>query len=383
MKPFRLVITGGGTGGHIMPGIAVVQAIRNRLPNMRVLWVGVKGRREEDIVPRYDIPLVTMRMHGLERSLSPGAFYRNAKTACQWISLQPILKARSILKEFAPDVILGTGGYVCAPVLIAGKTMGIRKWILEQNSVPGLTVKCLSKLADGIGIAYENTRGMLSANAPIILVGNPVSPTILTASREDGLKAFHLDPRLRTLLVIGGSLGSVALNRMVQELLQMGEKGLAYQGWQIIHSTGHKKFEAATRSTQNLPHYHPYPYLYSPELALAAADLVVCRGGAMTLAEVTARGVPAVIVPWPGAVRNHQFTNAVVLADAGAAILTEESRLSGSHISSQLNEFRMYPDRLKKLAENSLKLGRVDATDRIADLIMTTNSREELQPSKP
>jgi len=375
MKPFRLVVTGGGTGGHIMPGIAVIQTIRNRLPNMRVLWVGVKDRKEEDIVPRYDIPLVTMRMQGLERSLNPGALCRNAKTACHWISLQPILKARSILKEFAPDVILGTGGYVCAPVLIAGKTMGIRRWILEQNSVPGLAVRWLSKLADGIGIAYEGTRGMLSSSAPIVLVGNPVSPSILGATREEGLKAFHLDPGLKTLLVIGGSLGSVALNRMVQELIHMGQKGFAYKGWQIIHSTGQKKFDAATRSTQNSPNYHPHPYLYSPELALAAADLVVCRGGAMTLAEVTVRGIPAVVVPWPGAVRNHQFTNAVVLADAGAAILVEESKLSGSNISSKLNEFRLNPDRLKKMAEKSLHLGKADAADRIADLIMTTDLR--------
>ncbi|MBN1356056.1 undecaprenyldiphospho-muramoylpentapeptide beta-N-acetylglucosaminyltransferase [bacterium] len=370
MSSFRLVVTGGGTGGHIMPGIAVVEKVRKRVSNARILWVGVKGRREEDLVPRHDIPLVTMRMRGLERSLKPAAILRNARTACHWISLRPVIQARSVLKEFAPDMILGTGGYVCAPVIMAGKTMGIPRWILEQNSVPGLTVKWLARIVDGVGIAYESTRSMIKSPAPIVLVGNPVSESIITASRRAGCQKYNLDPGLKTLLVVGGSLGSMAMNRMVQEILCLGEEGSAYAGWQILHSTGQNKFDSATRLTRNKPRYYPYPFLYRADLALATADMVISRGGAMTLAEITARGVPAVIVPWPGAVRNHQYTNAQVLADAGAALLIPETQLTGIAVSSILNEYREHPQRLAQMAKNSREMGCSDAADKIADLIL-------------
>ncbi len=371
MDRLRLLVTGGGTGGHISPGIAVIEALRMRSQGMRVLWVGVRGRREEDIVPRSQIPLRTIRLSGLERSIKPTAILRNIGTAVNWITLLPILKARRIIQEFEPDFILGTGGYACAPVIIAARWLGVRCWLLEQNSVPGLTVRWLSRIVDGVGIAYENTRWMLPKNIRIETVGNPISRSVLSTTHEEGIDEFNLDPFLKTLLVIGGSLGSETLNRAVRELLEISSDGQAYAGWQILHSVGQHKYEHYMRNLRATPNYHPLPYIYRSDAALAAADLVLCRGGAMTLAEITARGVPSIIVPWPGAVRNHQYTNARTLADSGAAILYLDKEISGIKVASVLRELGDSPERLERMGKQSRLLGKPDAADRVANLILS------------
>ncbi len=370
MDTFRIVVTGGGTGGHITPGIAVVEKIRSRVSNVRVLWVGAEGRKEEDLVPRHDIPLVTMNLQGLQRSFSASALWRNSMLALRWLTLAPVLKARAILREFAPNVILGTGGYVCAPVLLAGSMMGIKTWVLEQNSVPGLTVRFLSRFVTGVGIAYEITRSYLPDSCSVRLVGNPVSEDFLTVSAEEGRRLYGLNPDLKTLLVIGGSLGSTALNKVIYDLLLSGDSGSAYSGWQILHSVGLNKFESIPENLKHIPNYHPHAFLYRPEAALAAADLVLCRAGAMTLAEVTVRGKAAVIVPWPKAVRNHQYTNAATLAAEQAAILLPESELTSAKLAILLNDFILHPDLLETMAQKSRQLGNPDAAEKITDLLL-------------
>ncbi len=374
MKQFRLIVTGGGTGGHITPGLAVIDALKARIPGLRILWVGVRGRREEDLVPRHNIPLQTMNLRGLERSFKPGAIIRNFTTGLSWAMMLPVLRARKIIQDFQPDCILGTGGYVCAPVMVAGKLMGIRTWILEQNSVPGLAVKVLSRLVDGVGIAFDVTRSMLPVSAPVEFVGNPVTRKVLEATREEGIREFNLNPRLKTLLVMGGSLGSTALNNAVLELLKRSSDGLAYEGWQIIHSVGLNKFNTFMGNCPDSPRYSPLNFIYETHAALAGADLILCRAGAMTLAEITARGLPGIVVPWPGAVRNHQYTNAQALSVKEAAILIPETELSGAKLAGILRDFREFPGRLEKMANASRSLSRPDAAETIADLILAGKS---------
>ncbi len=329
MKSFRLLVAGGGTGGHITPGIAVVEAVRKRIQRLKVLWVGVHGRREEDMVPRFDIPLTTLRLRGLERSMRPRALYRNIGTSMKWMTLRPVCQAHSILKDFEPDFVLGTGGYVCAPVMVAARILRVRSWILEQNSVPGLTVRLLARWVDGVGVAYEISRDLLPASACVELIGNPVLDTILTADRHSGIREFGLSPERKTLLVVGGSLGSEALNSTIRDLMSLDKNNTILSNWQILHAVGQNKYPDFIKQIPLSPHYFPVPFIYNAPAALAAADLVMCRAGAMTLAEITARGVPSIVVPWPGAVRDHQTTNARALDQAGAAILIPESELSG------------------------------------------------------
>lgn len=368
----RVMIAGGGTGGHISPGLALVAHLRQRVQGVKILWVGVKGRREEDMVPRHNIPLVTLKLRGLDRSIKPLSIVRNLATLLSWLCFIPVIKARGVIREFRPDVVLGTGGYVCAPILVAAKMMKIRTWILEQNSVPGLTVRILSRIVDGVGVAYEETRRHLPSSAAIELVGNPVSPEIVTARREEGLSRFNLNATFKTLLVIGGSLGSKALNDVIIELINLDQDGKAYQGWQILHTVGKYKFMDIKNKTDQAVRYYPHPFIYDMHQALAAADLVLCRAGAMTLAEVTMRGLPAIVVPWPGAVRNHQYTNAQNLSEKGAAILVAESELSGVHLATILKEFSDHPEKLEKMTHQSRKMSVPDAAERIADLILAS-----------
>lgn len=375
MKSFRLLIAGGGTGGHITPGVAVLEAVKRRVPRVRALWVGVEGRREEDMVPRFGIPLTTMRLRGLERSMRPGAMYRNIKTGLTWLTLKPVLEARTIIREFDPDFVLGTGGYVCAPVMVAARWMGIRSWILEQNSAPGFTVRRLARWVDGVGIAYEITRDRLPGNAPVVLVGNPVLQTILTARREAGIAEFGLEADRKTLLVMGGSLGSVALNNAVKELLAIDQKSGILNNWQVLHAVGQKKYEPYMKHVSPRPCYYPHPFIYNAPVALAASDLVMCRGGAMTLAEVTARGIPSIVVPWPGAVRDHQTTNARSLDQAGASILVPETELTGVRLAEIFRSFQVHPQRLADMATRAKALGRPDAAERIADFILAGDKR--------
>lgn len=368
---FRLLIAGGGTGGHITPGLAVVEAVRERIRHPRILWVGVRGRHEEDLVPRFDIPLTTLKLRGLDRSINFKAISRNLGTMASWMTLRPVRQARAIIQEFAPDFVLGTGGYVCAPVMIASKIAGIRTWLLEQNSVPGLTVKLLARWVDGVGTAYEITRSQLPSRTCVELVGNPVLRKIITADRQSGIVKFELDPSKRTLLVIGGSLGSEVLNSLVRDLMNLDRDGVILGNWQILHATGKGKYEKFIQTISPRSNYHAFPFIYDTHQALAAADLILCRAGAMTLAEITARGIPSIIVPWPGAVRNHQTTNAGELSRAGAAFVMPESEVSGVRIADTIKSLNAYPARLGIMAQKAKELGKPDAAERIVNLMLS------------
>jgi UDP-N-acetylglucosamine--N-acetylmuramyl-(pentapeptide) pyrophosphoryl-undecaprenol N-acetylglucosamine transferase len=373
-KTFRLLVTGGGTGGHITPGLAVVEAVRKRIRHPKVLWVGVRGRREEDMVPRFDIPLTTLQLRGFERSIGLKAGWRNVATILSWMSLRPVWQARSIIHSFAPDFVLGTGGYVCAPVMIAAKLAGIPAWLLEQNSMPGLTVRLLARWVDGVATAYDMTRSRLSSRACVELIGNPVLNKIITADKKTGIEEFELDPAKKTLLVIGGSLGSEVLNRTIRDLMLLDRNGVILKNWQILHAVGPGKYETFIKTVTVRPGYHPHPFIYKTHLALAAADLVICRAGAMTLAEITARGVPSIIIPWPGAVRDHQTTNARVLDRAGAAYVLPETDVSGIRIADIIQSFNAHPSRLGIMAQKARELGKPDAAERMVDLMLSGDS---------
>jgi len=304
----------------------------------------------------------------------PGALYRNLGTAMRWLSLRPIWQARLVIRDFEPDFVLGTGGYVCAPVMIAAKILGIRSWILEQNSAPGLAVRLLSRWVDGVGIAYEISRDRLPRNARVELIGNPVLSSILTADRSTGLKEFGLIANKKTLLVTGGSLGSEALNNAIRDLLNIDKNGTILKDWQVLHAVGQKKFPDFIQTIPNRPDYHPHPFIYNAPFALAAANLVICRAGAMTLAEVTARGVPSIVIPWPGAVRDHQTTNARALDQAGAAILVPETDLSGIRLAEIIRSFNAHPSRLEIMSEKARQMGRPEAAERMADFMLMGDS---------
>ena len=369
-KEFRLLVAGGGTGGHITPGLAVIESLRKRPIHLRLLWVGVTNRQEADIVPRYNIPLQCMSLKGLNRSIAPRAVYQNSKSAINWLLLRPIMKSIKIIKDFEPDFILGTGGYVCAPIIVAGWLLGKPRWLLEQNSVPGLTVRMLSRFVDTVGIAYDSSRDLLPNSANIQLVGNPVMSKTLSMTREDGMEKFKLDPNKRTLLVIGGSLGSAALNNAVWELLSSFYDKSFMNQWQIIHSIGKGKYKNMDVTFQKFERYKPYPFLYEPEYAMAAADLVLCRAGAMTLAEITAKGLTSIIVPWPGAVRNHQYTNAQAMVSSGAAMMITEDSLGGYSLAETLKKLTNSKDKLDHMSQQSQAIGHPGAADNLADKIL-------------
>lgn len=380
-RVFRLLITGGGTAGHITPGIAVVEAIRGRKINHQIRWIGVKGRAEEDLVPRANIELLTIQVNGLERSIKPGSIIRNTRTILDWMILRPLRTGLKLLESFRPDVVLGTGGYVCVPILFAARFLGIPTMILEQNSVPGLSVRLFARFADAVGIAYPDSASMLPAHK-VILVGNPILKSVMNADRNTAMTEFDLNPKLRTILVIGGSLGSEQLNQAVRRFLELRAMHETLDSWQMIHSVGKNKFPDFMKTIQPSKTYHPFPYIYNPAMALAASDLVVCRAGAMTLAEITARGLPAIIVPWAGAVRNHQYTNAQSLAESGAALMIPDHTFSGDVLFEKFQELEGDADRLQEMAQASRRMGKPEAAEIVLDCVLRLCDKHDIVMAK-
>ncbi|MBP2644862.1 MAG: murG [Firmicutes bacterium] len=363
----RIIISGGGTGGHIYPAVTIAKAIQSLVKDSEILFVGTENGMEADIVPKEGFRFEGISGRGFERRLS----FDTVRT--MFTTVKGLGQSFSVIRRFRPDIVIGTGGYVCGPVLLAACLLGIPAMIQEQNVIPGVTNKILARFVKKVAVGYpEAARHFGKQGDKIVVTGNPVRPDILSASREEGLKELGLVEDKLTLLVAGGSRGARAINKAMVEVYRLlaGREDI-----QVLHATGQNEYnnmvgylEEAGIDIQKAGNIIIIPYLYNMPLALAAADLAVFRAGAIGLAELTVRGIPAVLIPYPYAAANHQEFNAKVLESHGAAIVISDAELTGEKLAGVID--RMVNDRikLKKMSEFSRKMGQPDAAQVIARL---------------
>ncbi|MGE5559515.1 MAG: undecaprenyldiphospho-muramoylpentapeptide beta-N-acetylglucosaminyltransferase [Chloroflexota bacterium] len=363
----RVLITGGGTGGHINPALAIARELRERDPGLELLYVGTRVGLEADLVPRAGIEFRTITVSGVIRKSPLQAALGVLRAG------KGFLEARGIIRQFRPDVVVGTGGYVSGPVMLAAAMLGVPTLLQEQNAFPGVTNRILSRWVARVALAFEEARRYVSPRSRPFVTGNPIRRDILAAEREASARELGLDPGKRTILVTGGSRGAGSFAKAVPELAAAVRQR---PDLQLIWGTGKQYYDAARHELERrgiwpLPgNIVMMPYIYRQDLAMAASDLAVVRAGALTLAELTARGLPSVIIPSPNVTHNHQVMNARVLSSAGAADVILESDLTGQRLVDRVLAIIDSPERLKQMATRSRALGKPNATSDIADAVL-------------
>lgn len=365
----RVIFAGGGTAGHINPALAIAGYLKDKDPDCEILYIGAKGGMEERLVPQAGFKLKTIKISGFKRSLSPKAIKDNVVTLKRAFS--STANAKKIIKDFKPDICIGTGGYVSGPVIRAAIKLKIPAIIHEQNAFPGVTTKMLSKKVQKVMLANPYAKKYLSENCRFVTTGNPVRGEIITAAKDASRKALGLDDR-PVILSFGGSLGARKINEGVADLIARSGKDGKYQ---IIHAYGQygKWFPDLLREKgiepDNCSNLDIREYINNMATCLAAADLVICRAGAITLSELQVQGKPAILIPSPNVAENHQYHNAMSMVDANAAFIIEESELSGEKVIELADEILEDPDKLKDYSQNAGKMAIVDANDRIYSVI--------------
>ena len=364
----RILFACGGTGGHINPAVAAAQRIRSLMPDAECLFVGASDNMEMELVPREGFPIRGITVGNLHRSLRPRELAHNLRSTL--LLARSLREAGKIMEEFRPDAVLGTGGYVCWPVLRAAAARGIPTLLHEANALPGLTTRMLENHMDRMMVAFEESRSGYRHPEKILAVGMPVRSGFRETDRAEARRKLGLDER-PFLLSFGGSLGAVRLNGAVAALAAENEKTGAFR---LLHATGGG--EEGLRAMQALlasagvpePRFTELrPYIYDMPAVMAAADLIICRAGASTLGELCAAGRPAILVPYPYATGNHQEKNARLLAEAGGARLLRDAELTPETLSALVTELLADPALLPAMGERIRSLDRPDALDRIVE----------------
>ena len=353
----KVLIAGGGTGGHVYPGIAIAEELRRVHPDAEVLFVGGRKGVEAVAVPESGFPIRFVMVRGLPRRAWwrwPGAVLANAIGFVQAIWL---------VTTERPDVVMGTGGYVSGPVALAAVLMGRPLILQEQNSIPGLANRWLARVAREVHLSFTEARGYFARKDNLKVTGNPVRAFILNGDRASGVAEFGLAEGKPTVFVFGGSRGAHRINEAALEAMRRLKGRVDVQ---FILQTGREDFEWArdVAEKEQLP-TRILPYLRQIHLAYAVADLVVCRSGAMTLAEIAACGTPAILVPYPYAAHNHQEVNALNLVERGAAAMILDRELNGERLAREIAHLLADRQTLRRMSANARTFARLDAAERL------------------
>lgn len=362
----KAIVTGGGTGGHIYPAVSIAKEIKRRYQDAEIIFVGTEKGLESKIVPQEGFVLKTIKVRGFERRLT----MKNAlaiKEAA--FSLGAVKK---IIKEFKPDIVIGTGGYVCGTVMLTAALMGIPTMIHESNAFAGMTNKLLARFMDVVALNFEEAAKYFKSSRKLVITGNPIRKDMLHITKQQGLSELSLLENIPLIFVTGGSRGARSIN---QNVLELADYCARTGKLQLLHMTGDTQYNAVLQSykQRNIPIDSKYikivPYLHNMPYALAAADLLICRCGAMTLSELTALGKPSVLIPFPHSADNHQEYNARAMENKGAALLMLEKELTPEKLSHTVIQLMEDKERLEAMRQNSRKLGVCNADEKIGDLI--------------
>lgn len=368
----RVLVTGGGTGGHINPAIAIAQYIRKQHPDAEILYAGTPNGMEAGMAKKAGFNYASIQVKGFSRSFAPREMLHNISALETALRAKP--RARAILREFKPDIVIGTGGYVSGPVVMEAAKMGIKTAIHEQNAFPGITNRLLAKRVDIAFLAIEDVRARMEGAKQYITVGNPVRESIYNKSKREARAELSLDDRM-VILSYGGSLGADALNKIGADLIAWHGKAGEIQHIHGFGRNGKEKFPALLSERgvklDSMPQVRVTEFIDNMDACMAAADLLICRSGAITVSELQAAGKPAILVPSPNVTENHQFHNAMALVNKNAALLLEEKDYSKEKLISMVEELHDNPRRLQELSENASSMAILDTTKRIYDGLMT------------
>lgn len=363
----RILLAGGGTGGHIYPALAIADELKLRLPDAKIHFAGTREGLESVIVPKAGYSFELIRAAGIERRLT----LNNISNLSQ--SILGIADSNRLLGAFKPDLVIGTGGYVCGPVLLSAKLRKIPILLQEQNAVLGVTNRLLSRFADRIALGVpEAMQGIATPKDQIFVTGNPVRPEFFSIRREDIRLKLGLSDQQRLIVITGGSRGARNLNRAARELHQAVIQ--SQPNWTLIHATGRSQWEetkadfAANHIPVESKNQRIVPYLENMPELLHAADLVISRAGALALAEIAACGLPSILIPYPYAAENHQEKNASVFVAAGAAAMLKDRELEEGILLRQVEDIINIQGKLAIMGAAAKKLAKPKATEEIADL---------------
>ena len=348
----KVIITAGGTGGHIYPALAIVNKIKEQEPNSKFLYIGTTDRMEATIVPKANIPFVGIKMKGLDRA-HPLANISRLK-----MYVQAFKQAKKEIKAFDPDIVSGVGGYISAPVVYAAKKLGYKTMIHEQNSISGLSNKFLSHYADRILVSFKETMAIYPKNK-VVYTGNPRSEEIVYIPPADK-KKLGLDPKKKLVIIVMGSLGSMTINKKLQQMVS------AFQNkpYEVVLITGENYYEqyqqlTIPKNVKVLPFYNDLIKL------MKKADLIVTRSGASTIAEITAIGLPAIMVPSPYVTHNHQMKNAIALQKDGACEIISEENFSKETLLPCIDNLLQDSKKYQTMQQALLQRGIKDSATRI------------------
>ena len=366
----KVLLAGGGTAGHINPAIAIAGYIKKMEPDAEILFIGNRDGMEQRLVKQAGFPIKSVVITGFQRSLSPKDLIHNIKTV--GYSFTSRSKAKKIIKEFDPDICIGTGGYVSGPVILAACNLGCKAVIHEQNAYPGVTNKMLANSVNRVMLANEDAKSRFSDKARFVLTGNPIRPAILSTKHDEAKAKLGLDDSKPIILSFGGSLGAEYINRSMAELIARSAKDKKYHH---IHAYGQqgtwmpdllKSMGVDPKEYDNLD---VRQYIDNMDECLAACDLVVSRAGAITLSEVQAKGRPAVLIPSPFVAENHQYHNAMSMVNKKAAKLIEQADLPGELLIETVDSMLTDKSVLEEYRRNAQKMAITDANERIYQTI--------------
>lgn len=363
----------GGTAGHINPAIAVAGRLKELLPESKFLFVGAKGKMEEDLVPRAGYEIKLIEITNIRRSLSPAGVRHNLKTVLNVV--KSLGASKRILQDFQPDVVIGTGGYVCFPVLKAAQMMGIPTVLHESNAVPGLTTKMLAGGVDVMMVGFEESVSAYKNTNQVTVTGTPVRGSFRTYSKARAKEELGIPAGEKLVVSVWGSLGAARMNEIMADFIADTYKESHFN---MIHAAGKERYDTMMERLHSLcpagcsrQGYDVRPYIYDMSRVMAAADLVVCRAGASTLAELALLGKPCVLVPSPNVTNNHQEKNARVLERAGGAVVLVEAGLTSEQFKKTVTELIEDEERLNRMAEAMKQAAPADATERMTDVILS------------
>ena len=358
MKQYKFILSGGGTGGHIYPAIAIANELKLRFPDAEFLFVGAKDKMEMQKVPQAGYQIKGLWIAGLQRKLS----LQNLMFPLKLVD--SLWKSKKILKRFKPDVVIGTGGFASGPLLKMASLMGIPTVIQEQNSFPGITNKLLSKKADVICVAYQNLERFFPKEK-IVLSGNPVRQDLIDieSKRAEAIQHFNLDQNKKTVLVLGGSLGARRLNQLIEK--ELGK--FISQNVQIIWQCGKLYFEDYKKHNAN--NVQVYSFIERMDLVYAASDIIISRAGASSVSELCIVGKPVIFIPSPNVAEDHQTKNAQSIVDKKGALLLKESELD-AEFSLVFEALLKDQGKQSQLSENIKQLAMPEATKTIVDEVV-------------
>lgn len=368
----KIMFVAGGTGGHINPAIAVANEVKRLEPNTEILFVGTEGRMETQIVPKAGFSIKTLKMNGFSRSMSFSGIKQNFETV--YLTLKASSDAKKIISEFGPDVVVGFGGYVTGPVLRTAAKMGIKTAIHEQNAFPGVANKALAKLVDKVMLTSAAAEKHMKCKNPPVVTGLPVRREIVKADRDFARATLGLKNDDMLVLSMGGSLGADAINNAVVSMLTTlkNEKNICF-----LHSTGKYGKWVGEKLTENGVSYGKgtnieiREYIDNMDICLPACDLVISRAGASSISEIQLLGKPSILIPSPNVAENHQYHNAMTLAENDGAILIEEKNLDSEILAKTVQDLKNNPSKLNEISSNALKNAKSNALSEICRIIMS------------